>query len=289
MKKLLIASILFITASSRLLFITQIPPLKSDTDIAGRVISALASILAVWCIYKITTYYTGKNRIGYLTALIFSVLPWTVEQGRIVSEVNMTLSITLFILWIQIFFSKKTKVIFFAILVTVFYFTYKEIWILHVDTQTMVSPENIGKNMLFLSSSEFLISHNPTFWWGGVRDWGISLSIFLPFLVIGIIKSIARKEIVILITIIMLLIFASSSPAFPESREFYLATPLISYFIAVGINVLREIKGKPYVYKMLTVIIVGLFIYEYQNFLHFYTVHYPLRVKSDIQKIIGPY
>ncbi len=282
--------------------LTTISPLKTGS-IFFRYFSSLSSIFSIFLLYKIVFYYSKNKKIASLSALIFSLLPWTIWEGRIASEVNISLSLILAILFLASKIHGIKKFFLLGIIPLIIYFFYPSFWPFRLSTNLRDSSlSDFVNNIFFLSSLETLFFKNPTFWWGGVRQWGISLSAFIPFFFIGFFTTIVQKNIKLIFILIGILLLASLSPFLPESREFYFATPIISYFVSKGMltvcYALKHLKGGRnaclpagrdsfQVKEFAIALFIFLFIYEYQNFLHYYMVHFPQNVKGHLYDIKG--
>lgn len=141
--------------------------------------------------------------------------------------------------------------------------------------------------MFQLLSADFFFFSNPSFWWGGMREWGILYGVFLPWLIIGLYVSIRERYLFLLVWIVSCFLLAAMSPFFPETREAYLAVPAIAIVLGLGVRTSMTWTTLPR--RIFCVLMCLIVVYEMAQWLHFYTIHLPLQVKSNAQSISQPY
>lgn len=286
MKRYLILFLITIYAIvSRFLFLDKIPPLV-NSPLLLRSFSASLSVGSVFIIYFLVKTYFKSQRIALLSALFFSILPWTIEQGRVVSPVNMSLFFLLVVILLTKWIKRPIfRLTLYLLIPLVLYFFYPQFWLFRVKDFDLPFSHFIN-NLFILISPDFLFFKNPTFWWGGVRETGIIYVAFLPFLILGIYELLKKKRYNIFIWMLFILLISATSPFFPESREFYFITPLLSVISATGIaKAYQAYLVKSLFWKLILVSIFVFTAYEFSQFFHYYMVHYPQAVESNILNI----
>ncbi len=280
--------ILFYSVISRFYSISFVPQLL-NTDILSRYISTALNIGSLILIYFLIRQSNKSRKIALLSSWVFMLLPWVIEQGRITSQVNNYL----FFILLTILMMMKNKNLLIRILLMLVlpvsaYFIYPDFWIFKsFQIPTFASFLN---NIFFLISPEFIFFRNITNWWGGVKEFGILYLSFLPFFVIGLFKSVQLMNIKIWIGLLLLIIITSLSPYFPETRELFLAIPIISIIISYGIYRFYQMKARRnLMFRIFQIVIFFLVIYDLMQFNHFYYVHYPQNINSNIINIHEPF
>ncbi len=280
--KIILFLLLFYAAVCRFFLIDKLLPLPNQDVLNGRMLSGGASIVSVVLIFFLVKEYFKKPKIALLASWVFSILPWTFEQSRIISQPNLTLALVMLLIFsIQKINFKNKTILLFVIPVLLFIF-YQQFWIFRIH-EFNFNLYSFIFNLFTLLSFDFLFFFFITFWWGGVKEFGIMLLSFLPLFVLGIYKLITNKEKKLLILFLFITVAAAMSPFFPESREFYLITPLLSLAVALGIYyICLQTKFA------IRILFAGLFfvmIYELGQFYHFYFIHYPQEVRSNFSQI----
>lgn len=280
--KLILLLILTFTAISRFFLVDKIPPLLSSSVVSLRLLSAAATITSTALIFFLVERYFQNTKIALLTAWVFCILPWTFEQGRINSAPNLALVLILCTLLLAQKFFSKFKYTFLLFIPVLIFISYPQFWLFKFN-EFEFSIHSLITNLYILTSFDFLFFRNVTFWWGGVREFGVMFLSFLPFHLIGIYQLVTNKEKKLLFIFGLITFIAALSPFFPESREFYFATPLISITVALGIY--HFSIWKSIMIKSMIGLLFLLMIYEYMQFMHFYFVHYPQQIKSNFSQI----
>lgn len=279
--KLILLLILTYTAISRLFLLTTVPQMINSSPLT-RMISASANLGSAFILFFIAKNYFKSTKIALISVWFFAGLPWVFTEGRIVSQP----STALFFILLMILFAQRVssgfKYVFWLLTLPIVYFVYPQIWIFRI-LEFKFSLSSFITNLFILTSSDFLFFKNITFWWGGVREFGVMFLSMLPFFLVGIYELFIAKRVKLLILFGLITFIAVLSPFFPESREFYFATPLFSLAVALGIYKLMLHK-----YKAVKTFVICLFlmlIYEFSQFIHFYLVHYPQQILSNSSQI----
>lgn len=280
--------ILIYSVISRFYAIGNIPQLL-NTDIYSRYFTATLNIGSLILYYFILIKLNKSKKIALISAWVFMLMPWVLEQGRITSHVSNFLFI---LLLITAFIIKSHNFIIRSFLIFVLpvclYIFYPDFWpFISIQLATFSS---FMDNIFFLISPEFIFFKNTTFWWGGVKEFGILYMSFLPFFIIGLFKSARHLNIKIWIGMLFLIFITALSPYFPETQELFLATPVISIITAYGICGLYDKKVKiNWILKIIQIVILSLVIYDLMQFNHYYYVHYPQNIKSNSINIHEPF
>src|SRR3989338_4364234 len=271
------------SALLRLWKISSVPPQTENTVIILRIFSAAAGILLTWIVFYLAKQFNLNRKTALLSAWVYSVFPWAIEQGRIFSSVNLT-AVVLFLsaIFLLKYLFKKNNTKLILRLIPFVFAVIPGIW--YIYFKFLLPVTSILNNLSILISPNLLFYRNITFWWGGLKEFGIMFLSFLPFLITGIIKSITGLKF-LLTSVVWLLFFSAFSPDFPESRLFYLSVPLWSVLIGNGIAISFRLKDK--FYKTLIICLLLFIIYEYAQLLHYYFRHYPISVSGNLDKIHG--
>lgn len=279
----LILLILFYAIIIHFWRINVTPPLMDSSLYSYRLISSVLSISSSLLLYYYFKKMFASSKIALLSSLFYTILPWTMEQGRIYSQVNNFLFICLLLLVINKMLNNTLfKTISFIIFPLSLLLFYREVWIIKVNRYSF-HFNDFFQNIFFLTSTEFLFFKNPTFWWGGVRDFGVMLSSSFPIFLIGIYQLISFPKLEIFFWGVLIIIFSALSPFLPESREFFLITPFISLTLSLGL--LKLFSQKKILYKAFFAGLFILIIYDLSQFLHYYFIHYPQQVSGNLSQI----
>lgn len=278
--------ILFLAAVLRFFRLDTVPPLFHSPSFLPRLVTAIVSIVNVYLTYRLSARYSDNAKIGLFSAFFMAILPWTLEESRVYSSVNNGLAILLTGIYIRKIFRTRWQTMSLVVVVlAVFFLIYPNIWFL--KNFQLISIISFRDNSFRLMSPQMWFFNNVTFYHGGLREWGMVYISVLPLLILGFIKSYNRKNIFLYLVFLILSMISAMSPFFPESREFFLATPILSFFIGKGFYVL--ISEKKVIYSLITFILLLLIIYEISQLLHFYYNHYPLNVRESADKIYEPF
>lgn len=182
-----------------------------------------------------------------LTAFIFSLFPQTIIEGRVVS----------------------------------FPFVYD------FSIFNVANLQKLITNFMDLISPDMLFFRNVTFFWGGIKEFGILYISMLPFFFFGIYYSLTGKKIITPVLILFIFILISSSKNFPETRLLFYSLPFLSLIISFGILKIFKFKNTLSRYFLLAFLIFAFF--ELMQFFHYYFIHYPADVGTNSQKITYPF
>lgn len=264
----------------------SVPPVLHSSSLLPRLVTAFISLINVFLTYKLSAQYSSRLKIGLLSAFIMGVLPWTLEESRLYSSVNNGLTVLLSGIYVGSKFRVKWQSLLIALIsITAFTAVYHDIW--YLKGFRLIGIEKFRDNLFELLSPQMWFFHNITFYHGGLREWGLVFISLLPFLIYGIFKPFTKVHRNIIVILGGLIVCSSLSPFFPESREFFLATPLLSFLIGsgiYGIYALTKLKG-----KLMLAVLTIFFLYEISQLLHFYYIHYPINVRDSADKIYEPF
>lgn len=269
---------------SRFWLIERVPPLINDSVLYARYLTSILNIGSSFLLYFYVKRLFNSNKLALISSFIFLILPWTIQEGRIVSQPNNFLFIFLLSLVLgNKIRSKYWKSLFYIIIIPLgLKVFYPAFWILRTDRYYINLKDSLA-NVLTLISSDFLFFKNPTFWWGGIRDFGVMLVTFTPLFYLGLYQIFLNFKKALFHWIIIILIISAISPFFPESREFYLVTPFITIFLSLGLYVLCRSKNG--IKKAVLSILLVVVLYDLSQFYHYYFIHYPKRVYENLNKI----
>lgn len=283
----LLALIIIYTTITRFWQIDTLPPHGSSLDLLLRYRTSFASIISVWLVYLYARSLTGSIKISLLTAWTLAVAPWAIEQGRIYSVPALFLPVFLLFL-ICINLSKKTiaKAVWLVLLVAATGAQYLLLWGMQGD-RGVASFAAAIKNFFQILSPSMLFVSNTTFWWGGVREFGIVFLSLVLFFFGGVVVSLYRGVKSPVCWLVSIGAVAALAPHFPEGRQGFLLLPFVCLLIAHGLYWLFSYRGK-------TIQLIGVFLcivlsYEMIQFWHYYTIHYPMQVREHLDKIVQPY
>lgn len=279
--------ILLYSAVLRFWRLGQIPPLIDQSFLLARYTSAFLSLASVFLLYYYSKVVFKNVRLALLSAFVFMIAPWVLEQGRIVSQPNNSLFFILIILlWARVVKQALIRILLYASIFLILYIIYPQFWLFKTN-HFNVSLINVLNNIFILLSPEFFFFKNPTFWWGGVRDFGILYLAWLPFLLVGLNDVVVNKKQRILLWISIVLLISVTSPFFPESREFFIVTPFISLIVASGIY--KFFSRNDLLTRVLFFIVFVFMIYEIVQYFHYYTIHYPQQILGNRGHINEPF
>jgi hypothetical protein len=281
MRKILLILILLFIVLSRFLFISSIPVLSIGTNITWRYGNIIFSLVNTVLIYLYVRKRSKNIKIALISSWVYSVLFWSFEQGRIVSQVNSTLIFLLMFLYKITESGLKTKIKMTVIFICLLPIIFPQLWIFRKPIPNLTFDSI--KNLFSIISFDQLFFKNIYFWWGGVRDFGIINLAYLPFFVVGVCKIIFRKEFQIIFGSLVIILLTMVSPFYPETKELYLAVPFISYVIATGLYFI--FKQKNNYWKIVLIFSTLFFIYELSGYYHFYFIHYSQEVTNNISRI----
>ncbi len=258
-----------------------VPP--SDGDILYlRILTAfVASITIPSLMVLIKNTYSNKS-LAMLSGFWLAINPWHIEQSRIYS-VYVPILFTLIIIaniW-QKFKSNWSKVIIIiSVLAVSLIFLAAGSIKLNID----LSAIKILQNLFELLSFEFLFYKNDSFWSGGIREFGVMLPETIPIFLVGIFTLFSKfKKNISMICLILLFAFISSfQKSFPESRIFFLSLPVFMFILALGsMKLFRHLFTRNILIRMSIFAYLLVLIYGISQFMHYYYVHYNLRIYQE--------
>lgn len=279
---IIFALLLTFTAISRFFLIDKIPPNLNQVFLTGRILSGGASLVSAVMVFFLVKKYFEKPKIALLASWVFSILPWAFEQGRIISQSNLTLALVMSVLFIYQRVNFKNKKILLFLIPVIFFFFYPQFWIFRVD-EFKFNFYSLIYNLFTLLSFDYLFFKNISFWWGGIKEFGVMFLSFLPFFLVGIYDIIRLVNLRFILFSLLITIVSAASQFFPETREFYFSTPILA--IVVGLGIYRCFLQTKVVIRIFFVGIFLLMIYELSQFYHFYFIHYPQEIISNFSQI----
>lgn len=286
---LILFIIIFFATVSRIWLIGSVPQII-NSNIYNRLLTASLSVGSIYLLFVLCKNLWGSNRVALLASWVFMIMPWTIEQGRITSQVSNSLFfLLLIIILMQKFRSLISRSILVVIIPFMFYLCYPNLWIFRSGFN-IPSVSTLLNNIFLLISPDFIFFKNITFWWGGVRETGMLYPAFLPFLLVGIAESTNYISKKIWLFISSIYIITAISPYFPETRELFLTTPFISIIVALGFVKFYKILLEQNIYMKLISLIMIIFIaYDLAQFNHYYFIHYAQNIISNSVNIHEPF
>jgi hypothetical protein len=287
-KYLLLLIIVLYSLVLHLWRIDIIPPLINPQLRTERIIFAIFSAFCTIPLFFYIQRLFSDSKLSLIGIWIYSVIPWTIEQGRIISETNLALFSFLIFLYVSTLFSSKIiKSGLFIIFLFSLNFVYPHLWVFQKVNYGNHYIVDSFTNIMKIFSFEFLFFNNDSFWLGGVRNWGIIYVSFLPVLFLGVIDIIQKYDRKIIIYILIIGILAGFSPLYPETREFFLSLPFLIIVLSRG---LKKIITYSNIYLNIAVCCFFIFIlYDIAGFMHYYFVHYPSDLNNILPKILNKF
>lgn len=283
--KIKLIILLFVSALIRLPFLGSLPPGGVNSFVL-RLPTALTSIATIGLFYALIQRLSKKHLLAFYSALFLSLMPWHIEQSRIISPPMIGLGVIL-VLALSLTFTKTKiiKLICIGIAVGLFYIVYPAFWLFHLPYQFPEAGHYID-NIFKLVSFEFLFFKNDAFWSGGIREYGVMLPAAIPLFITGglvILSRIKWQDFKLVLPYILVLLIASASPLFPEEREYFLATPYFAIVLGMGAFTIHKYFRKSHlILKAAAVLLILMLAYEYSVFTHYYIVHYAQRISNEI-------
>lgn len=286
-RSFLLVCLFLYTVISRFWHIGTVPAVASGAVLFGRYGTGFASCLTLLSLYCFVRWYSRSTRTALLAVWVFAVSPWAVEQGRIFSPLQIFTPILLLLIWtaqlIRFKLLRIMRYVSIAVATVAFYWV---VWEFQKDTG-IASFSSAFSNLFALFSPSMLFVSNTTFWWGGVREFGMLFLSFAPFFVLGLLDLISKKQWMVLGYVVLFGMIASIAPQFPEGRQFYPALPFLSYITAAGLRHLH-VRSQT-VSLILLCMFLMIWVYEDIQFWHFYATHYSQQVREATDKIVVPF
>lgn len=274
----------FITFESilvRFLFIGSIPP---GDHLLLRGLTAFAGILSIVFIILIVRKLTADDSLSLATGLILSLIPWHIEQSRIISPVVWVLALILSVFYVNLLIRKKILWLLSIFIIIASSIVWYPEALSRLTTLRNIPLNNLLNNLFHLMSFELWFFKNDSMWIGGIHEIGILLPSLIPLFLLGLIvsiKQIRKRHIWVIIYSLGIFLVAAVNPQFPEGRLFFLILPLAAIVLSLGtIKGLTEMitsKNKSKYLWLIYFLIIG---YEYLWYWHFYIAHY---AKSLVQ------
>jgi len=263
-----------------------LPPGKVDS-FSERLPYSVAGILTVGIFTLLIKKITHDNKLAIFSGLMLAIMPWHIEQSRVISEPMLGLLAILLLVILPQYF-KQFWVSFFGILIsgTIFYWVYPHFWIFTGNWGLPTIRECLN-NLYKLIFIEFLFYKNDSFWLGGLRTYGTMLPSVLFLFLIGLYKIsfINYKKLLKWTSIFMIIwVISAISPFFPESREYFLVTPFLALILGLGLKeIFLGLTKAKILIKIILFVYLLFIIYDYTLFFHFYINHYPQRINSELK------
>lgn len=279
--------ILFFSFLSVFWKIYVLPPATVQTSLPDRLVSSAAAFISVILIFFWSSKILGHQKNALLTSLLYILQPWTIQEARVYS-VYMIFLCVLILATLLIFI---TRSIFIKLLFT---FTVLAGFLLMVNLIYKVSFTALFKNFSILLpnvfkllSFEFIFFDNQSFWWGTVREQGMLLPVFIPFLLIGtsyIVRIAKLTQIILGVWFIIVLVISAASPTFPEGRFFFLNLPV---FLLLIVSAIIGIFKIPKVLPLALFVLIVVYMLHF--FQHYYFSHFPATAVHQLESIYGKY
>jgi hypothetical protein len=265
-----------------------IPSLINPQLRTERILFAIFSALCTIPLFFYIQRLFSDTKLSLIGIWIYSVIPWTIEQGRIISEANLALFIFLIYLnLLTLFTSKIIKSVLFFIFLFSLNFVYPHLWVYQLVNYGNHYVVDSLTNILKIFSFGFFFFNNDSFWLGGVRNWGIIYLSFLPVLFLGVIDIIQNHDKKIIIYILIIGILTGFSPFYPETREFYLSLPFLIIILSKGLIKLNN-SSNVFI-KIMAFCLFVLILYDIAGFMHYYFVHYPSDLNNILPNILNKF
>lgn len=278
--------ILFTAVFLRLGGLGRLPP-GGENALFLRLPTAICGIASIGLMILIVRKLSERYDVALISGFVLALMPWHIVQSRIYSPPLIGLTVILGGIWFYLNVTHKAlKLGGIVITLLLFRMFYSDLWLFHEIRFAPTIPQFLN-NLFKLMSVEFLFFRNDSFWWGDLRTWGTQLPSLIPLLGLGLIATIRTVKLSqILLTcfyFVCVWFVAAADPAFPETREFFLAAPLFAVISAIGVIKLYDyFIGKSTLVKAVICLYIAFIAYEHLIFFHFYTVHYVLRVGNEI-------
>ncbi len=277
-------ALLIISSVTRLAVLGLIPAgregaffARLPTATAG-IISIAVLVLFIWKVFK-------RPDVGLVSGYCLALMPWHIEQSRVVSTPMLGLAVGMTTLYMtQIFRDRLVKGLILVLGLGLFYFLYRDFWLFSIGT--IIKPHDFLTNVFKLASVDFLFYRNDTFWEGGLRTIGVLLPGFIGLAGIGLVEIIRKwnkKYWFYYLGFIFLLVLSAANPKLPEAREYFLVTPYLSIICALGaIKLYRLLFNSKKAIRLFIFMYLMFIAYEHIWFYHMYSYHYAQRVKNEV-------
>lgn len=267
---------------TRFIYLGRIPPGLSEVFL-GRVFSALSGFLSIVLIYFLIKKLFNNCDLALFTSSILTLLPISIVENRIVSWVSTAVLLIIVGYFLMIDRLIYKKIIGIVLLIIFLWYIDKEILLLErllkdIDLILLVN------NFFDLASFNKLFFVNDTFWFGGIRRYGMIYSEMIPLFFVGIYELINKKQFQFLIFGLIVLFFSSLSPTYPEAREVSLLMPVLAIILGFGsLKIFNyfKLRKKNIFTSILGLVYILILFYGVMNFFHYYFVHYSFEVEQE--------
>ncbi len=261
-----------------------IPP-ANNHYIVLRVLTAITSIVNTVLFFTIIAKTTRNVSYGCIAGIIYLLLPWHIEQGRVFSPSLLLLAFLLSSYYMSL--RDKFYVRLFAFILGISASSiYLVLQFNNYNLWSFLKPEFLS-DLYKLYSGEFLFFENDAFWMGGFRTLGIMLPGMIPAFFIGLlflIQRVTAKFWIHLLFICMVTLFTLSNKRFPEQGDYFLLSPYVALILSIGVRYILELyKYANTLIKSVIVVYSLIVIYDYIIFTHFYTTHYMKRITNELK------
>lgn len=284
---IVLALILIYTAISRFWHLDTTPPHLVTSEHTLRYMGVFAALMTTWLVHFYTRILRKNIKISLLAAWAFAVIPWAVEQGRVVSLPTLFLPIfLLLVIGVRTIQKKRARVAWSVITLAIIGVYYWQLWLWQTDSGFAPATKAF-RHFFQVLSPEMLFVSNSTFWWGGIREFGMMFLSMTPFFLLGLIQLARARILSPLLWVLSIACIASFSPAFPEGRQAYLTIPFFCLFVANGMYLVCTQLSRWN--RILSVGVCTVLIFEMIQFWHYYHIHYPMQVREHMKEIVQPY
>lgn len=263
-------------------------PIGKEGALWLRLPVALSGIVSVFLFIYCVQKYFQNVKLALIAGLVLTLLPWHIEQSRVISGSMIGLTFILGAISVSLSFpSKRVLATTLVLSPLILYLVYPDFWPYQGKLPDL-SLTFFLANIFKLISVEYLFYRNDSFWLGGLRDRGVLLSSCLPLFGLGIyqtLKKLRRIHLRLILPFIAVLFIAAANPMFPEQKEYFLISPYLALIVAFGVLYMIDhfISSNMFIKAILIIYIIFL-LYDHLLFYHYYTVHYAQRIQNEIPK-----
>ncbi len=277
--------ILIVALGIRLPYLGSLPP-GASSAFWLRLPTCIVSIFSILFFMELINKLSRNTMFALIGGLVFTFMPWHIEQSRVASEATSGLAVILAGgLTLSYITQKYLKYLVLILTVLLFYFVYPSFWVFAYPLK-LPSPSFYLANLFKLVSFDFLFFRNDAFWLGGLQSYGVFLPTTVWLFLVGLLtlaKQIKIMHIKYLLGFVFIWLIASANPLFPEQREYFLSVPYLAIVMSLGILTFFRWMGKTRkILKIFAIFYILLVLYDYALFTHFYITHYNLRIKQEV-------
>ena len=265
----------------RLWQINLLPPVSSQTNVSLRFLTAFLGIISIILFYRIVQKLFKNKAIALWSAFWMNFSPWHIAESRIISPMVGVNFLILLGIWCLVSDKKRIG---WGILIGGILLFFRFSWMF--QSISIVELHSFVINILKYLSPDFLFFFNDTFWWGGFKEVGILTPLAFFPLVCGIYSLFYFQKwvhkTILFWGFVLPLIIASASPTSPETQEFFLAIPIISFVVGLGTVFLYNFLNKKLLGRYVFLVFLIALSFEFLYTWHIYLTHYQVRVKNEI-------